>query len=152
VFRELASKFGIANTYITTSGKVVPGTSPFDFSEKLTMMQAAGVPADHVIEETVPYSPRILPGKLGLDPSKDVLVFGVGQKDMAEDPRFRFAPLKDGTPSYFQSYKGNERKLMPFSDKKNTDGTRAGHGYVIPVADVASPYGVSIYPDNDMYL
>jgi hypothetical protein len=136
VFRELAAKFGINNTYITTSGKVVPESSPFSFDEKRTMMQAAGVPVNHVVEETVPYSPRVLPGKLGLDPTKDVLVFGVGAKDMAEDPRFGFAPLKDGTPSYFQPFKGNEKNLMPFSDKKNPDGTRAGHGYIIPVRDV----------------
>lgn len=134
VFRELAAKFGIANTYVATSGKVVPETSPFSFAEKLVMMQAAGIPVDHVVEETVPYSPRVIPSKLGLNPEKDILVFGVGQKDMNEDPRFSFSPLKDGTPSYFQRY--TKKNLMPFSDKKNADGTRSGHGYVVPVKDV----------------
>ena len=134
VFRELASKFGINNTYITTSGKVDPEKSPFTFAEKSVMMQAAGVPAKNIVEETVPYAPAILPSKLGLDPNTDSMVFGVGQKDMAEDPRFAFEPLKDGSPSYFQPYTG--KNLMPFSNAKNADGTRAGHGYVIPVKDV----------------
>lgn len=134
VFRELASKFGIANTYITTSGKVDPNKSPFSFDEKKIMMQAAGVPAGNVVEETVPYAPVNLPQKLAADPNRDIMVFGVGQKDMAEDPRFAFTPLKDGTASFFQKYTG--KNMMPFSAKKNDDGTRAGHGYVIPVADV----------------
>jgi glycerol-3-phosphate cytidylyltransferase-like family protein len=134
VFRELASKFGINNTYITTSGKVDPNKSPFSFDEKKIMMQAAGVPAGNVVEEIVPYAPVNLPQKLTADPNRDIMVFGVGQKDMAEDPRFAFTPLKDGTASFFQKYTG--KNMMPFSNKKNDDGTRAGHGYVIPVADV----------------
>ena len=134
VFRELAGKFGIANTYITTSGKVDPNKSPFSFDEKKIMMQAAGVPAGNVVEEIVPYAPVNLPQKLTADPNRDIMVFGVGQKDMAEDPRFAFTPLKDGTASFFQKYTG--KNMMPFNNKKNDDGTRAGHGYVIPVADV----------------
>lgn len=134
VFQDLASKFGINNTYITTSGKVEPEGSPFTFQEKEVMMQAAGVPAGHVVEETVPYSPKNLPAQLGLDPSRDVLVFGVGQKDMSSDPRFAFTPLKDGTPSYFQRWTG--KNLMSFDNGKTADGQRAGHGYIYPVADV----------------
>lgn len=134
VFQELASKFGINNTYITTSGKVEPEKSPFTFAEKVIMMQAAGVPAGHVIEEITPYAPQNLPSKLNLDPSKDVMVFGVGQKDMSEDPRFAFKPLKDGTPSYFQPWSG--KNLKPFSNDKTPDGKRAGHGYIYPVKDV----------------
>jgi cytidyltransferase-like protein len=134
VFRELANKFGINNTYITSSGKVEPEKSPFTFAEKALMMQAAGVPKKNIVEETVPYAPVNLPSKLGLDPNKDVMVFGVGQKDMAEDPRFAFKPLKDGSPSYFQPYTG--KNLQPFSNAKNANGTRAGHAYIYPVRDV----------------
>jgi len=134
VFRELANKFGLNNTYITTSGKVDPERSPFSFAEKVAMMQAAGIPAANIVEETVPYAPVNLPSKLQLNPALDVMVFGVGQKDMQDDPRFAFTPLKDGSPSYFQPYSG--KGLMPFSNAKNADGTRAGHGYVYPVADV----------------
>jgi hypothetical protein len=62
------------------------------------------------------------------------MLFAVGEKDMREDPRFSFKPLKDGTPGYFQKYTG--KNMMPFSNGKNPDGTRAGHGYIYPVKDV----------------
>jgi cytidyltransferase-like protein len=142
VFRELAAKFGANNTYITTSGKVEPEKSPFTFEEKRVMMQAAGVPAANIVEETVPYAPVNLPAKLNLDPNSDIMVFGVGQKDMAEDPRFAFKPLKDGTPSYFQPYTG--KNLQPFSNQKNPDGSRAGHAYIYPVRDVQFSIGGKI--------
>lgn len=136
-FRELQGKFGTDSTYIATSNKVEPGKSPFTFEEKREMILAAlpGLNAGRVFEEPVPYAPARLPGALGLDPDQDVLVFAVGSKDMAEDPRFTFQPLKDGTPSYFQPFRGNENNLRPYSNAKNPDGTRAGHGYIYPVQD-----------------
>lgn len=134
-FLELQAKFGAESTYIATSGKVEPPKSPFSFEEKLLMITASGAPANRVFQETVPYAPMTLPQSLGLDPSRDILIFGVGSKDMAEDPRFSFAPLKNGTPSYFQPFKGNEKNLKPFSNDKLPDGTRAGHGYIYPVKD-----------------
>ena len=134
-FNELQAKFGAESTYIATSGKVEPPKSPFSFEEKLVMISAAGIDAGRVFQETVPYAPLNLPQALKLDPAKDVLIFGVGSKDMAEDPRFNFAPLKNGTPSYFQPLKGNENNLKPFSNDKLPDGTRAGHGYVFAVKD-----------------
>jgi hypothetical protein len=132
-YKELASKFGINNTYIASSGKVEPNKSPFSFDEKKVMMQATGISPDHIVEEKVPYSPVVLPQKLGLDPNTDVLVFGIGAKDMQSDPRFSFAPLKSGSPAYFQKY--IEGKLKPFiSDKGDATG-RPGHGYVVQVND-----------------
>lgn len=134
VFRELAGKFGLNNTFITTSGKIDPISSPFSFDEKALMMQAAGIPAEHISQETNPYSPAGLTSNLQLDPSRDIMVFGIGSKDMAQDPRFKFTVLKDGTPSYFQKYTG--KNMQPYSADKNPDGTRAGHAYIYPVADV----------------
>jgi len=135
-YHELADKFGADNTYIVTSGKVEPEKSPFDFAEKMSMMVAAGIPESRIFQEVSPYKPMNLPNKLGLDPNKDVLVFGVGRKDMAENPRFAFKPLKDGTAPYFQLYIESGKELRPFNGDKNADGTRAGHGYVYPVRDV----------------
>ena len=135
-FHELQSKFGADSTYIATSGKVEPNKSPFTFEDKLVMISAAlpGIGRDRIFEETVPYAPVQLPQALGLDPDQDVLVFGVGGKDMAEDPRFTFLPLRDGTASYFQPYLKHENDLMPFSSAK-VGGQRAGHGYIYPVKD-----------------
>lgn len=136
-FRELQGKFGADDTYIATSGKVEPGKSPFSFEEKRSMILAAlpGLDASRIFEEPVPYTPVRLPAELGLDPNADILVFAVGSKDMAADPRFTFQPLKDGTPSYFQPFRGNEKNLQPYSSAKNPDGTRTGHGYIYPVQD-----------------
>lgn len=135
-FQELQKHFGADNTYIATSGKQEPNKSPFSFEEKRAMIQAAlpGLDPGRVFQEITPYAPRTLPSQLGLDPNRDVLIFGVGSKDMAEDPRFTFAPLKDGTPSYFQPLKGNEHNLRSFTDEK-VNGQRRGHGYVYPVQD-----------------
>lgn len=134
-FRELQAKFGAESTYIATSGKMEPPKSPFTYEEKLMMIAAAGVNASRVFQETVPYAPANLPQMLSLDPNKDILIFGVGKKDMDEDPRFSFAPLKNGTPSYFQPYQGNEHNLRSFSSEKSPDGNRVGHGYVYEVKD-----------------
>lgn len=134
VFRRLATKFGINNTYVITSGKVEPVKSPFTFDEKVAMMVAAGIPRTHIFQEISPYAPVNLIKHLALDPNKDSLVFAVGEKDMSVDPRFTFAPLKDGSPSYFQPY--SEKNIMPFSSDKNSDGTRSGHGYIYAMNDV----------------
>ena len=134
-FKELQAKFGAANTYIATSGKIEPPKSPFSFDEKLKMIVASGADSgSHVVEETTPYSPMELPQQLGLDPDRDILVFGVGGKDMAEDPRFRFTPLKNGTASYFQPYAGNENHLQPFNNAVD-NGQRLGHGYIYKLND-----------------
>ena len=132
-YKELASKFGINNTYIASSGKVEPNKSPFSFDERKVMIQATGINPGQVVEEPVPYNPKILPTALGLDPNTDVMVFGVGSKDMQEDPRFQFTPLKNGSPSYFQKYTGG--KMKPFTNDKGEGTERPGHGYIYPVKD-----------------
>lgn len=129
VFKELSERFGPENTYITTGGKVEPEKKPFSFSEKVAMMQAAGIPVDHIVEEISPYNPKNLEKKLGLDKNKDFFVFGIGEKDMAEDPRFNFKPLKSGAKSYFQPYVGGDYQPL------------GKHGYVYPVKDIIFKIG-----------
>jgi hypothetical protein len=124
VFKQLVDRFGSENVYITTSGKVDPPKSPFTFQDKTVMMKAAGIPEDHIIEEVSPYMPKNLANQLNLDPNRDFIVFGIGRKDMAEDPRFSFKPLKSGAPSYFQPY-----------DSKNYEPL-GKHGYIFPVNDI----------------
>lgn len=124
VFKELSRRFGPENTYIATSGKVEPEKSPFTFSDKVAMMQAAGIPADHIVEEVSPYMPKNLVERLGLDQNKDFIVFGIGEKDMAEDPRFSFKPLKSGAKSYFQPYVSGDYQPL------------GKHGYIYPVKDI----------------
>ena len=121
VYQWLKNKFG--NAVIATSNKVEAPKSPFNFAEKKKMMVLAGVPSDHIKQVTNPYIAREI--LADYDPKTTVLVFAVSQKDMEEDPRFSFKPLKSGKPSYLQPYKGNEKKLQPFGDPQ------APKGYVV---------------------
>lgn len=129
VYKQLAERFGPENVYITTSGKVVPEKSPFTFSEKVAMMQAAGIPEDRIVQEISPYEPNNLKKMLGVDKYRDFIVFGVGEKDMAEDPRFEFKPKKSGDPSYFQPFYSDNHQPL---DK---------HGYIYPVKDIIFKIG-----------
>jgi len=95
-----------------------PPKSPFSFHEKAQMMQAAGVPANAIKQVKMPYRPLEIQEMY--DEKDTIIMFAVSEKDMEEDPRFAFKPLKDGSPSYFQPA-GKNMKTM---DK---------HGYIITV-------------------
>lgn len=117
-FMWLQNKFGKDNAYIVTSNKT-EGKSPFNFNEKKAIMELYGIDPSHIIEVKNPYSPVELYGQF--DPGTTTAVFMVGEKDMGEDPRFKIGVKKDGSPSFFQNYKGNESTLAPISK----------HGYLI---------------------
>ena len=58
---------------------------------------------------------------------------------MEANPRFSFKPKKDGSPSYFQPFRGNENSLQSFSK----------HGYIIIIpTSVSSVNGKSISGTN----
>ena len=118
VYNTLVKQFGAGSVYIATSDKVDPPKSPFTFSEKAQMMNFAGVPDNAIMLTKQPYRPvELLDGE---DPNT-VVMFAVSEKDMAEDPRFAFKPLKNGNPSYFQPAEGNDMKGWE------------QHGYIITV-------------------
>lgn len=79
VFTSLQNKFGRNNVYISTSNKVKPPRSPFNFSEKIQFMHAAGIHSDRIIESKMPYS---LPPQF--DPKNTILILAVGAPDYAE--------------------------------------------------------------------
>lgn len=113
VFESLQAKYGRDNVFIATSNKVDLPKSPFSFTEKVAFMNAAGVPADRIIEVKSPY---ILPPQF--DPAKTIFVVAVGAPD-AE----RLKPggyKKNGDPGYYQNFEGLEKATT--ADK---------HGYVI---------------------
>lgn len=99
VFDYLTKKFGRDNVYIATSNKVNPPKSPFNFSQKASMMRLTGVPMDRVVETVEPYRAHEILDKY---PDSTRVIFAVSAKDMAEDPRFSRWTKKDGSPSYFQ--------------------------------------------------
>ena len=106
VYKHLKSKY--KTVYIATSDKVDPPKSPFNFAEKRAMMLHAGIPANAIVQTKSPYRADEIVSQY--DSETTVLIFAVSEKDMAENPRFSFAPKKDGSPSYFQ----------PLSDKLET--------------------------------
>lgn len=109
------------DAYVVTSDKVEPPRSPFNFNEKKALFMHAGVPSNKIVQVKNPYRADEIVSKM--DPNNTILVFGVSQKDMEEDPRFSFKPKKDGSPSYFQPYKENQADLKPLSE----------HGYIVVV-------------------
>ena len=124
-FMWLQNKFGKENTYIVTSNKVDPEKSPFNFNEKKAIIELYGIGPSHIIEVKDPYSPAELYGQF--NPETTSVVFMVGEKDMGEDPRFKIGVKKDGSPSFFQNYKGNENNLEPLSK----------HGYLITAPHIS---------------
>lgn len=121
VYNYLVNEFGRDSVYIATSNKVDPPRSPFNFSEKTQMMQLTGVPLDRVIETRDPYRALEITGDY--DPKTTNLVFAVSEKDMAEDPRFKFGRKKDGSPTYLQPMPADQADMLPMEQ----------HGYVMTV-------------------
>lgn len=121
VYDYLTQKFGRENVYISTSDKVDPPRSPFNFQEKVTMMKLTGINPSNVIQSAQPYRSEELVSKL--DPSNTIILFAVSQKDMDTDPRFSFNAKKDGSPSYFQPKPQSLRQAQTL-DK---------HGYIMVV-------------------
>lgn len=117
MYAFMVREYGANQTFISTSGKIDPPKSPFTFAEKKKMIEYAGVDPRVVAQCSQPYVPiEILQH---FEPETDSVVFAVSEKDMAEDPRFTFAPKKNGEPSYFQRWQSDET-MEPF----NT------HGYI----------------------
>jgi hypothetical protein len=117
VFNSLQRDFGRDNVYIATSNKVELPKSPFNFSDKTVLMNAAGIASDRIIEVVSPYKlpePRF-------NPANTIFVVAVGAPD-----RDRLRPdsvKKDGNPGYFKTFESTDK--CETADK---------HGYVI-IAD-----------------
>ena len=125
VFEHLTTKFGRNNVYIATSNKTDNTKSPFTFAEKAYFMQLTGVPADRIIQATQPYQIENILSSSNIqvaNPDNTVVIFAVSAKDMSEDPRFSFAPKKDGSDPYFQ----------PLKNINDTVSMKQ-HGYIMTV-------------------
>lgn len=113
VYNYLVRNFGRDRVFIATSNKVAPPRSPFSFGEKLQFMNFTGIPGDVVIETTDPYRVPELVNKL--DGNNTRLIFAVSEKDMQEDPRFKFGTKKDGSPTYFQPMPRDGSQMQPLT-------------------------------------
>lgn len=113
VYNYLVSNFGRDRVYIATSNKVDPPRSPFSFAEKLQFMALTGIANDVVVETRDPYKVPELVQTVNAEGTR--LIFAVSQKDMDEDPRFKFGTKKDGTPTYFQPMPKNAYDMQSLS-------------------------------------
>lgn len=119
VFSYLQSRFGSDNVYIVTGNKTNDVDTPFNFSDKVRFMNAAGVPAHSIIEADKVYD---LPEQFQASKENTIFITAVGAPDAA---RLRPGSMKkDGTPGYFQ----------PLPTDLGQMSTADQHGYVI-IAD-----------------
>jgi len=108
VFRKIQDERGYDHTFIATSGKVSPSRSPFDFSDKQVIASQHDIASSRVVNTKNPY--KALEILEDFDPNTTAVIYYVGAKDMAEDPRFAAlgGVKKDGSPRYFREYHRGE--------------------------------------------
>ena len=91
VYRRLQSTFPDADVFVATSDKVDPPKSPFQFSEKVQIIeQMHGIPKDKILIAPQPYLVDSFKDKF--DTENTMVIFAVGEKD---NDRF---PMKNVDP------------------------------------------------------
>jgi hypothetical protein len=116
-YEYLTNKYGDNSVYIVTSDVQAPVTSPFSYTDKVTMMTRLGVPAGHVVRVKNPYQAGEITDSLSAEEKENTaLIFAVSEKDMLEgSARFRFGTKKNGEPSYLQPLPAEQKQLKPMS-------------------------------------
>lgn len=122
VYDLLNKKF--KNVYIATSDKVEADKSPFDFEEKVKIMNLTGVPTSDVLKVKQTYNGNEYMSRFN---NSYGLIFAVSEKDMDDDPRFNFPASgmslkKNGEPAYLQK----------FTDLDSVEDMTK-HGYIMTV-------------------
>lgn len=115
VYDKLVGKFGRDTVFIVTTDKTNDEDSPFNFSDKVQLMNAAEVPADRIIQVTNTYT---VPSQFESEKPNMIFITVVGEPDaerLKPDSR-----KKDGSPSYYKTWEGYDSAV-----------TADQHGYVI---------------------
>jgi hypothetical protein len=129
VFKTLQQSFGANNVFILTSDKTDTKKSPFNFQDKITLMTAAGVPRNKIIETSNMYS---LPEEFNA--ANTIFIAAVGSPDAdrlkpdsvtSKDITDKNGNLKPaGSPSYYKMWTG----VAPVTADK--------HGYVTIIPEI----------------
>jgi len=85
-YQQVATENGIDTTFIATSNRT-NSKSPLNFEEKKVIMNAHGVPESQIIQVKNPYYAKELSDQF--EPENIEMVYFVGAKDMATNPRFK---------------------------------------------------------------
>ena len=119
----LVKKYGAENVYIATSDVQAPATSPFSYSDKVSMMTKLGIPASRIARVKNPYQVKEITDNLP-EPDNTALIYAISEKDMVGDgARFKFGTKKNGDPSYMQPMPESLKKLQPLSKHAYVDIT-----------------------------
>ncbi len=125
VYQKLVNEHPDAEVYITTSDKVEADRSPFNFKEKQLIASAHGIDPKKILQVRRNYHPEDLEPYID-DPDNTAVYFAVGQKDMEEDPRFKFNDIdektglslkQNGEPYYFQMINSIKKEPKPMMDR-----------------------------------
>ena len=149
VFAKLQGKFGRNNCFIATTPNVkIDDRNPFNATEKVALMHAAGITNDRIQLITEPYRIEVVTSSIGFDPQNTILIFAVGapDKDRLEVDQtytqYTPKPLKDGSRRLSKipdgKVVGDAKPMKTFPGKLQDCVTVAqGHAYVVVVDEIA---------------
>jgi FtsZ-binding cell division protein ZapB len=141
VFEKLQGKFGRDNVFIATTPQVkIDEKNPFNFTEKVALIHAAGVPDNHIAQVTQPYDITAVQQALGFNPNNTVLIFAVGEPDrdrLGVDQTYtEFTPTgrKSKIPDGKQV--GDDKPFKTFQGLDQSVTVAQGHAYVVIVPEI----------------
>ena len=146
VFAKLQGKFGRDNCYIATTPNVkIDDRNPFNASEKVALMHAAGITNDRIKLITEPYKIEAITEGVGFDPNNTVLIFAVGgpDKDRLDVDRVYTEFTPTGRASKIPQGKqvGDAKPMKTYPGNFNECVTVAeGHAYVVVVPEIKIPF------------
>jgi len=138
VFAELQGKFGRENVYIGTNPNPKQDEkNPFNITDKIALMHAAGVPDDRIAKVTDVYKWESYQPLLNFDPNNTVVIFAVGEPDAKRlevdalytefTPTGKLSKIPDGKkvgdPKPFRSFK-NFNETLP--------ANQASYVFIVP--------------------
>jgi hypothetical protein len=141
VFKQLQAKFGADNTWIATTPQVKIGEkNPFNATQKVELMHAAGVTDDRIVLATEPYKITAIQNALGFDPATTVLIFAVGapDKERLEVDAVYSEFTATGRKSLIPPGKapGDEKPMKTFQSLQDSVTVAQGHAYVVVVPEI----------------
>jgi hypothetical protein len=108
LYKSAVDAFPNADVYVAATNDQKARPFPFEIKEKLAKL--AGVAPGRFVQVNSPFKAEEITRQY--NPNEDVLIFVRSEKDKNESPK-PGGTKKDGTPSYFQPWTGEN--LQPFS-------------------------------------
>ena len=146
VFAKLQGQFGRDNCYIATTPNVrIDDKNPFNATEKVALMHAAGITNDRIKLITEPYNIALVTQGVGFDAANTVLIFAVGQpdRDRLDVDRVYTQFTATGRASKIPPGKqvGDAKPMKTYPGKLADCVTVAqGHAYVVVVPEIKVPF------------